>query len=256
VLSQSHAIVVATHDGRRGSVDLSGDLWSQFTALLYPNRGLIAVIAMVAVVVAVAIASRRGWFRAARRHPLMASVGVIAALAVVLPVGWYLASPLVLSTTIDEPPPGLAAAASASPAAQTPTATPDPSTPLATGSPSASPAATPSPEATSLLERTGGFRGTDDFHFADGTARLIETAPGEYVVRLEDFAVRNGPDLFVYLSPDRNGYHEDAIELARLKADRGNQNYRVPAGVDIDGVASVIIWCRQFSHLFATAPLR
>jgi hypothetical protein len=239
-------------------VDLSGDLWSQFTALLYPNRGLIAVVATVAVVVAIAVAWRRGWFLEARRHPVLTAIGVIAAVGIVLPMGWYLGSALVLSTTIDEPPPGLAAAASASPAAQTPTATPDPSTPLATGSPSASPAATLTPEVTPepLLERTGRFRGTDEFHFGEGTARLIETAPGEYVVRLEDFAVRNGPDLFVYLSPDRNGYHEDAIELARLKADRGNQNYRVPAGVDIDGVASVIIWCRQFSHLFATAPLR
>jgi hypothetical protein len=85
---------------------------------------------------------------------------------------------------------------------------------------------------------------------------LIETAPGEFVVRLEDFAVRNGPDLFVMLSPERRGYDDAAVDLGRLKADRGNQNYRVPAGVDIDEAASVIIWCRQFSQLFATAPLR
>ncbi len=77
------------------------------------------------------------------------------------------------------------------------------------------------------------------------------------MVRLENFAVRNGPDLFVYLSPSADGYADGAIELGRLKADTGNQNYAVPAGAldNPDRVASVVIWCKQFSHLFATAPL-
>jgi hypothetical protein len=84
-------------------------------------------------------------------------------------------------------------------------------------------------------------------------ARLIETAPGQFTLRLEDFAVRNGPDLYVYLSPDATGYAEGAIELGRLKADRGNQNYAVPPGSDLAKVASVVIWCKQFAVLFATA---
>jgi hypothetical protein len=67
--------------------------------------------------------------------------------------------------------------------------------------------------------------------------------------------VRNGPDLFVYLSPSADGYARGAIELGRLKADRGNQNYEVPAGADVTGAKSVVIWCKQFAHLFATAPL-
>jgi hypothetical protein len=53
------------------------------------------------------------------------------------------------------------------------------------------------------------------------------------------------------------GYADGAIELGRLKADTGNQNYPVPAGAldDPGTAASVVIWCKQFSHLFATAPL-
>ncbi len=83
----------------------------------------------------------------------------------------------------------------------------------------------------------------------------MEVAPGEFTVRLEDFAVRNGPDLFVYLSPSGKGYANDAIELGRLKADRGNQNYRVPAGTDVISAMSVVIWCNQFGVLFGTATL-
>ena len=94
----------------------------------------------------------------------------------------------------------------------------------------------------------------DEFHFGRGTARLIETAPGVYVVRLEDFEVRNGPDLYVYLSPVADDYTRSAVELGRLKADKGNQNYEVPAGIDPSDARSVVIWCRQFSVLFATAP--
>ena len=76
-------------------------------------------------------------------------------------------------------------------------------------------------------------------------------------MRLEDFAVRNGPDLYVYLSPSADGYADDAIELGTVKADPGNQNYAVPAGALTDQAraASVVIWCKQFSHLFATAAL-
>ena len=77
--------------------------------------------------------------------------------------------------------------------------------------------------------------------------------PGTFVVRLQDFEVRNGPDLYVYLSPSADGYADGVIELGRLKADRGNQNYDVPAGLDPASVASVVIWCKQFSVQFAVA---
>jgi hypothetical protein len=166
---------------------------------------------------------------------------------VMLPIGWYLASPLVLSTTIDEPAPVVALAAS--PAATTPaTAAATPSQPLiATPSPSPS----PSP----LISLAGRFKGMDEFHFGRGTGRLIETEPGHFVVRLETFEVRNGPDLYVYLSPSADGYAKGAIEVGRLKADKGNQNYELPPGTDISRAASIVIWCRQFSVLFATAAL-
>ena len=105
-------------------------------------------------------------------------------------------------------------------------------------------------------ERSGTFQGADDFHFGRGTARLIETAPGSWTVRFEDFSVRNGPDLYVYLSPDPDGYSKQAIELGTLKATDGEFNYAVPAGADVEGARSVIVWCRQFAVLFAFASLR
>jgi hypothetical protein len=227
-------------------VSILGDLGSAVLGAAYSFRVVIA-IAAVAVAVALAItARRRRWLGRARRHPLRSAAILIPTLAIALPVGWYLASPLILSTTIDEPAP--IAAATGSPSVS----------PRASVAPSVSESVVPAPSATRApIALAGAFHGSDDFHFGRGTARLIETAPGSFVVRLEDFAVRNGPDLYVYLSPSADGYARGSIELGRLKADTGNQNYVVPAGTldDPAVAASVVIWCKQFSHLFATAPL-
>ena len=229
-----------------------GDLGSALLGALYTYRIPLGVVGAVLAVALLLVARRRGWVGVARRHPRASLAVLVPLLVVALPVGWYLASPLVLSASIDEPAPIVAG----------PSARPTASTAPASGSPSASPAApstapSPSEPVAPLLARSGPFHGSDEFHFGRGTARLIEVSPGEYVVRLEDFAVRNGPDLYVYLSPDAEGYAAGAIELGRLKADTGNQNYPVPAGAlsDPDAAASVVIWCKQFSHLFATAPL-
>jgi hypothetical protein len=238
-------------------MDWLGDLGSALLGALYANRIPVAVLGLLGLVVLAIVARRRAWDTAVRRHPRR-SVAILAILAAfTVPVGWYLASPLILTASIDEAAPSVAAGPGSAPPSSgvsgpsAPAGSPGTSTfPGLTAAAGATPTAT-------LTERTGSFRGSDDFHFGRGTARLIEVAPGSFVVRLESFAVRNGPDLYVYLSPSADGYATGAIELGRLKADTGNQNYPVPAGTigDPARAASVVIWCKQFSHLFATAPL-
>ena len=121
-----------------------------------------------------------------------------------------------------------------------------------------SPTPTPTAEPTAFqpaVVATGSFHGSDDFHFGRGTATIVETAPGRYRLRFADFSVRNGPDLFVYLSPSADGYADGSLELGRLKATDGAFGYDLPAGTDPADFASAVVWCKQFSHLFATAPL-
>jgi hypothetical protein len=231
-------------------VEFIGDLERAFASAIYPNRLIVAIVGVVILIGIGFLARRRRWDLAARRHPGRTLAVALVTLVLIGPIGWYLASPLFLSTSINEPPPVAAGDSSPTPgipASADPSSEPSESP---TSEPSESPIAPPSP-----VERTGSFTGADDFHFGEGTARLIETAPGQFSVRLEDFAVRNGPDLYVYLSPDSSGYTEGSIELGRLKADRGNQNYEVPADTDMSKVESVVIWCKQFSVLFATAEL-
>ena len=216
-----------------------GDLERVFATSLYPLRLPIGIGVVLALLLAVYVARRRGWFAAARRHKGRSTALVLVLLAVGLPTGWYLGSPLFIRTALVEPEPS--SAPSAVPAGPVPTTL----------------AVSPAPVASRQLapERAGTFTGADDFHFGRGTARLIETAPGVFIVRFEDFSVRNGPDLYVYLSPDPAGYADGVVELGPLKATDGSYNMDVPGETDATAHRSVVIWCKQFAVQFAVAPL-
>jgi hypothetical protein len=224
-------------------------------ATIYEYRVLVAIASAVAALVVLLVAWRAGLLAALRRRPRVAAGLLVAALVVGLPVTWYLASPLFIRTELVEPPLVVAVDGTPEPPAPTPPVDPSPASATTAPAASASPTvAVPTPEPLAA-PRSGAFEGTDDFHFGRGTATLTETAPGEWTIRLEDFSVRNGPDLFVYLSPDKDDYAGGALEVARLKATDGSFNVPLPAGADPTGYRSVLIWCKQFSHLFAVAPL-
>ncbi len=108
---------------------------------------------------------------------------------------------------------------------------------------------------TSDLLFTGSFVGVGDgIHDAQGIAKVIPIEGGSNVLRLEDLVVTNGPDLYVYLSTDKSA--SDFVNLGRLKANIGNQNYPIPAGTDMTKYDTVLIWCRAFSVLFGSADLK
>ena len=108
---------------------------------------------------------------------------------------------------------------------------------------------------TSDLLLTGSFVGVGDgIHDAQGIAKVIPIEDGGNVLRLEDLVVTNGPDLYVYLSTDKKA--SDFVNLGRLKANIGNQNYLIPSGTDITKYDTALIWCRAFSVLFGSAELK
>ena len=95
-------------------------------------------------------------------------------------------------------------------------------------------------------------------HPARGTATTIRTAAGAQVLTLTNFEVDNGPDLRVYLvaGPARDESEVDDFEdLGALKGNKGNQQYEIPAQLDLERYSTVVIWCRAFSVNFARAPL-
>lgn len=100
----------------------------------------------------------------------------------------------------------------------------------------------------------GNFIGADNFHKAEGTAKLIK-ANNKYFIRLEDdFKTTNGPDLFVYFG--KNGAYAKEARVSALKGNIGSQNYEVPENINPVDYTEVWIWCRAFFVPFGHASLQ
>jgi hypothetical protein len=111
--------------------------------------------------------------------------------------------------------------------------------------------------ARNVLLGRGRFEGVS--HSGHGTASTIDRATGGRVLTLTNFEVENGPDLRVLLvaGPATGaGDIGDHKDLGALKGNIGNQQYAIPAGLNLDRYRRVVIWCRAFSVNFARAGLR
>ena len=112
---------------------------------------------------------------------------------------------------------------------------------------------------TPVIAGLGEFQNGDSFHRGAGRATLFQGSDGAYVLRFDDFAVTNGPDLHVLLStnpaPTDHESLESYIDLGSLKGNSGSQNYMLPAGIDGAQFKSVVIYCLPFHVIFATATL-
>jgi Electron transfer DM13 len=95
-------------------------------------------------------------------------------------------------------------------------------------------------------------------HPGQGTAAVVELPSGERKLTLTDFETDPGPDLRVYVSTDdaaADGDPGDFVDLGGLKGNEGNQQYTLPADLDLGRYSNVVIWCRAFSVGFTSAPL-
>src|SRR6516162_9196726 len=120
--------------------------------------------------------------------------------------------------------------------------------------------------ATQAQEKDVKVLAKGEFHKAEkagsGTATVYQLADGKRILRLSDFATDNGPDLHVRLiaaddaKDTASVAKTDHVELGQLKGNKGDQNYDVPADVDLGKHKVVSIWCNRFSVNFAAAPLK
>ncbi len=196
----------------------------------------------------------------------MKHVAIAIVTIVILALAWFLASPLFIDRTVDEPfdlslPNGrlnydaimsmpdekreemqqeiMDAAANA------------PDRASAEAMPGGSP----------MLLARGMFIDADAIHKGTGTALLYALPDGRHVVRFEDFRATNGPALVVYLAEHENPTSaadvtdHRFVNIGKLKGNVGNQNYEIPANIDISPYRSVVIWCELFGVLFSPAAL-
>ena len=197
-----------------------------------------------------------------RKRTLIKIIGLAVVVVVVL-VGWYLISPLFINRVVDEQFP--LEIPSPEQLAQMPenerqalatkmmeAAAKMPNKPMAD--------AMPAMDAKPVVAAQGQFKDADSFHKGSGSATIYQLPGGSHVLRFEDFRVTNGPALHVLLahhpmpaesSDVKPGYRD----LGSLKGNIGSQNYPIPAGIDLAPFKSVVIYCKPFQVVFATATL-
>ena len=115
---------------------------------------------------------------------------------------------------------------------------------------------TTAPPAEPVELRRASFQGLTG-HRGSGDAVIYDLGDGSTLLRFEEVDIGSGPQLEVYLVPgsDQRGT-DGATYVAPLTAERGNQNYEVPDGVDLtDGTWTVLVWCETFVVEVANATL-
>ncbi|TDB76575.1 DM13 domain-containing protein [Micromonospora sp. KC723] len=182
------------------------------------------------------------------RTPLTWFVVSVLVVATAFGLYWFQPWKLATDTRVDERLSGVVEPATVGPAATGPTAAPTADAPVVPAGP--------------VLVSRGQF--VTHEHDTSGTARVVRADDGSHRLELVGLSTSNGPDLRVWLSdqPVRTGragwdVFDDGrwVELGRLKGNRGDQVYGIPAGTDLAGLTSVSIWCKRFSVSFGAAPL-
>ena len=202
--------------------------------------------------------------RAVRAHPVLSTLAAVA-VGAILGIGLYLFQPwrLFTSSTLVESVPTASQAGGQQP--PSPAAAAPPSSAPPTGSPgqeSPGQAAAPTTPATPRVLAQGEIISHE--HASSGAVRVLELADGSRVLRFEGLDTSDGPDLRVWLTDapvleGNAGWHvfDDGryLDLGELKANRGDQNYSIPAEADLADFTSVSVWCRRFAVSFGAAAL-
>ncbi|CAL9578070.1 DM13 domain-containing protein [Streptomyces sp. enrichment culture] len=188
--------------------------------------------------------------RRAASRPLVIGVLVVALAAAGFGLYWFQPWKLWTDDTVRDALPEVTASAPAAPAPSE-----------APGGPTGSPP--PSADAGPRTLATGEMISHE--HPTTGTVRVLALPDGSQVLRIEGLDTDNGPDLHVWLTDAPVIDGEDGwqvfddgayVSLGKLKGNKGDQNYALPAGTDLSRYTSVSIWCDRFNVSFGAAELK
>ncbi len=108
-----------------------------------------------------------------------------------------------------------------------------------------------------IMDRQGAFAAVA--HRGSGDVSIVTLEDGSRILRFEGLDVDNGPDLRVLLSPSDSVQSSrdlgEYVEIGKLKGNKGNQNYALPADLDVSTMNSVVIYCKPFHVVFNSAEL-
>ena len=194
-----------------------------------------------------------------RRNPNITMMGAIVGVALlVFAFVWFEPHKAFIDERVDETIPR---AATVTPTTSVPSTTPESSAATTSAPVDETPVVltTPDPVVTYpvlLSENTL----IDVAHGGSGTVLVLELEDGRRVLRFENLDVLNGPDLVVILSDRSLSGADDYTDgeyliLGELKGNIGNQNYEIPADIDLSEWMTAAIWCRRFNTTFNVASI-
>jgi hypothetical protein len=82
-------------------------------------------------------------------------------------------------------------------------------------------------------------------HETKGTAAIYELPDGKRVLRFTEFETSNGPDVNIYLVAANDAADNDTVKnagfisLGPIKGTKGDQNYELPTGLDLNKYGAV-----------------
>ncbi|MEV1052190.1 DM13 domain-containing protein [Streptomyces sp. NPDC049887] len=176
------------------------------------------------------------------RRPVVIVGLVVVAVVAVAGLYWFQPWKLWVDETVREELPAAAPASPDGPGASADTA----------------PAVPSAPE----VLATGSFISHE--HATNGSVKIVRLADGSRTLRIEGLDTSSGPDLRVWLTDapvkeGKDGWHvfDDGqyVSLGKLKGNKGDQNYPLPADADLNRLTSVTIWCDRFDVSFGAAEL-
>ena len=99
-------------------------------------------------------------------------------------------------------------------------------------------------------------------HKGEGEAAILEFHNGHRVLRLTDFRTSDNSELAILLISASDAHENQAVVnssdfvLGPLHQAAGDQEYSLPADLDLTHFGAVTIWNKKYQVNFTTAPLR
>jgi hypothetical protein len=108
--------------------------------------------------------------------------------------------------------------------------------------------------------QTGMGTFTTYAHNLSGTATLLLDNTGNKIVRLEDFNMTAGPDVYVFISRSNNYSKANVVEVARLTLGYTDSDININLTTSSTAITSehkfILVYCLQFNSLFGYAELK
>lgn len=99
-------------------------------------------------------------------------------------------------------------------------------------------------------------------HKGEGVAAIVQLHNGQRILRLTDFRTSDNSELAILLISAPDAHENETVVnssvfvLGSLQQAAGNQEYSIPADLDLTNVGAVTIWNKKYQVNFTTAPLR